>query len=242
MCAICGKPIHSNSTIDHVIPQAIYKWHEQYLERSEFMALRRRITSPRNTVRTHRHCNERKEEAIVSLDDLHVSRAKRGKLRQTFRDVEPYIEAFLSRKAELLERQQGRCFVCRAPLGESGVLRRIDDTADRIWDNACLICHRCNCRVKSGDVQTYRARRLSSRKNPRLTKAGVGTVRPKAAQEPPRTAPPEARLPKEPPKPPQTPPVPPAQSAPKKRRRRRRRSAIPPAATAERPGENNGTT
>lgn len=156
ICAICGKPIFNNCTIDHVIPQAIYKWHEQYLSHAEFAALRKRITSPRNTVRTHRHCNERKEESIVRIAGLHVSRTKRGKLHQTYTAVEPYIEAFLKRKDELRERQQNCCYVCDKPLRDGGVLRRIDDTLDRVWENACLICHRCNCRVRSHDVNTYR--------------------------------------------------------------------------------------
>ena len=154
LCAICGKPITGACTIDHVIPQAIYKWHENYLERPEFLALRRSITSGRNTVRTHRRCNERKEEAIVQLEGLHISRNKRAKLRKTYRSLEPYVEAFLAHKAALLKQQEGRCYVCRAPL-ETGVLRRIDDSVGRTWDNACLLCHRCNCRVKSKDVKTF---------------------------------------------------------------------------------------
>lgn len=207
ICAICGKPIFSNCTIDHVIPQAIYKWHEQYLSHAEFTALRRRITSPRNTVRTHRHCNERKEESIVHIAGLHVSRTKRGKLRQTYTAVEPYIEAFLQRKAELRERQQNCCYVCGKPLRDGGVLRRIDDTLDRVWENACLICHRCNCRVRSHDVKTYRLIRS-------------GAIRPT-----PKTPKPAAPPPAEPPKPTAAA----APDAPKKRRRRRHRRAKKPA-------------
>lgn len=163
LCAICGRAIVDHCTVDHVVPQAIYKWHEQYLGRTEFAALRRRLTSPRNTVRTHRHCNERKEESIVGLAGiaaLHVSRTKKAKLRETYRAVEPYIEAFLANKAALLERQGGRCCLCHTPLKGSGVLRRVDDTLERTWDNACLLCHRCNSRrVKSRDVKTYREHR-----------------------------------------------------------------------------------
>lgn len=159
VCAICGKPITGGCTIDHVIPQAIYKWNESYLGHAEFAALRRRITSVRNTVKTHRYCNERKEESIIRISSLHVSRRKRAKLREAYAAVEPYIEKFLEDKRRLAERQQGRCFICRIPLRNGGVLRRIDDTKPRTWDNACLICHRCNCRVKSRDVKTYRSER-----------------------------------------------------------------------------------
>ena len=163
ICAICGKPITANCTVDHVIPQAIYKWHESYLDKAEFSALRRRLTSARNTVRTHRRCNERKEESIVGIDGLHVSRRKRAKLRETYRAVEPYVQAFLEKKEQLAAQQQGRCFLCRAELRDGGVLRRIDDQLDRTWDNACLICHRCNARrVKSGDVKTYQAQRRAA--------------------------------------------------------------------------------
>ncbi len=161
LCAICGKPIVSGSTVDHVVPQAIYKWNECYLARAEFNDLRRRITSPRNTVRTHRYCNERKEESIVSVDSLHVSRTKRAKLRATFTAVKPYIEGFLENKAKLLDAQEHCCYICHAPL-KNGVLRRIDDTLERTWDNACLICHRCNCKVKSKDVKTYRQLRMTA--------------------------------------------------------------------------------
>lgn len=164
ICAICGKPITSGCTVDHVIPQAIYKWNENYLSHAEFAALRKRITSGRNTVKTHRYCNERKEESIIRIAGLHVSRRKRAKLRETYNAVEPYIEAFLENKQKLSEQQQGRCYVCRIPLKDGGVLRRIDDTRERTWDNACLICHRCNCRVKSKDVKTYRAHRGLHRK------------------------------------------------------------------------------
>ena len=212
ICAICGKPIFSNCTIDHVIPQAIYKWHEQYLSHAEFAALRKRITSPRNTVRTHRHCNERKEESIVRIAGLHVSRTKRGKLNQTYTAVEPYIEAFLKRKDELRERQQNCCYVCGKPLRDGGVLRRIDDTLDRVWENACLICHRCNCRVRSHDVKTYRLIRTGAiRPIPKKVKAVAPPVEP----EKPVVA------------------ADPAPAAPKKRRRRRRhrraKKAVVPA-------------
>jgi len=162
ICAICGKPITANCTIDHVIPQAIYKWHENYLDRPEFIALRNRITSGRNTVKTHRRCNERKEESIVRIESLHVSRTKRAKLRKTYDAVDPYIKAFMEHKAALLDAQHGRCYVCRTPLQDGGVLRRIDEELDRTWDNACLICHRCNCRVRSKDVKTYRQQRKKS--------------------------------------------------------------------------------
>lgn len=160
ICAICGKPITANCTIDHVIPQAIYKWHESYLSKQEFSLLRKRLTSVRNTVHTHRRCNERKEESIIGISSLHVSRRKRAKLRETYNAVEPYIQAFLGKKEMLLEQQQGRCFLCRSELTDGGVLRRINDTMGRTWDNACLICHRCNSRrVKSQDVKTYMERR-----------------------------------------------------------------------------------
>ena len=210
ICAICGKPITSGCTIDHVIPQAIYKWNEQYLDRAEFSALRKRITSPRNTVRTHRHCNERKEESIVHIAHLHVSRTKRAKLRQTYGAVESYIEAFLQKKDELREQQEGCCYVCRKPLRGGGVLRRIDDTLDRTWDNACLICHRCNCKVKSRDVKTYRLSRINAAKP---------TAKPKKLAKP-------AVLPADEVKPV---PVVAERVAPAKRRRRRRRRKKPTA-------------
>lgn len=178
ICAICGKAITANCTIDHVIPQAIYKWHEHYLSTAEFSALRRRLTSGRNTVRTHRRCNERKEESIIGIAGLHVSRRKRAKLRETYDAVEPYIRAFLEKKALLSEAQQGRCFLCHTQLRDGGVLRRIDNTLDRTWDNACLLCHRCNSRrVKSKDVKTYQERRKeavavkSRRRRPRRKSA-----------------------------------------------------------------------
>lgn len=217
ICAICGKPIFNNCTIDHVIPQAIYKWHEQYLDHAEFAALRRRITSPRNTVRTHRRCNERKEESIVRIALLHVSRTKRSKLHQTYTAVEPYIEAFLKRKDELRERQQNCCYICGKPLRDGGVLRRIDDTLDRVWENACLICHRCNCRVRSHDVKTYRLIRTGAiRPAPKKPKA----VMPPPAEPPPAAAPSVSDAP------------------PKRRRRHRRRRAKKPATQVPRTPEN----
>ena len=173
VCAICGKPITNGVTIDHVIPQAIYKWNEKYLDKAEFRELRRRITSPRNTVKTHRHCNEHKEESIIRVDTLHVSRTKRAKLRATYTAVEPYILAFLENKDKLRERQQGRCYVCHAPI-KNGVLRRIDDELERTWDNACIICHRCNCKVKSADVKSYRKHfRSAARRRRRRAPAEV---------------------------------------------------------------------
>jgi hypothetical protein len=181
LCALCGKPITFGCTIDHVVPQAIYKWHESYLDRAEFVALRARITSPRNTVKTHRRCNERKEESIIRVDGLHVSRTKRAKLRATFTAVEPYIEAFLANKERLLEAQEHRCFLCRAPI-KTGVLRRIDDTLERTWDNACLICHRCNCKVKSGDVKSYQLARKAATMR-RRRRRRPRRAAPKAPQE-----------------------------------------------------------
>ena len=179
ICAVCGLPLESNCTIDHVVPQAIYKWNESYLDHAAFTALRKQILSPRNTVKMHRSCNEKKAEAIIDISSLHVGRKKRASLRRTREAVAPYIESFLQSKVELLETQRGRCHLCRIRLSDGGVLRRVDETSARTWDNACLICHVCNRRVGSKDVKTYHENR-KARVN--RTKPHRRKPQPKAAQ------------------------------------------------------------
>lgn len=146
ICGICGKPMMSNSTQDHIYPKAILKWTPYSTD-----ALRKLINAPENIIMAHELCNTRKQDSIIQTDKVIMSGKQRETLKKLAERAQPEIDEFLRQKEALLKKQGGRCFGCGEKI-DSGSIRRIDPSQARTWSNGCVVCSRCNIR-KGGFFQ-----------------------------------------------------------------------------------------
>ena len=137
ICAICGKEINGNPTIDHVFPKALYKWNKS----SNIRAL---IQNKSNFVYAHKECNLKKEDSIINPNKLYLDDEKSRLLQTTYKNLLPVISDYETHKEEIYHYQTGKCFCCRKKIKSNAVLRRINPKKKRTWDNACLVCHTCN--------------------------------------------------------------------------------------------------
>ena len=144
LCAICGKPIAGRSSKEHVFPRAIAKWTEQYIEPKEFIDLIYAIESKDNIVKTHPDCNYEKSDSIISIDDLYLIEDERAGLESVYEEIEPYLNKYLEIKNDILESQAGKCLICKKPLQDDGVLRRLDKSKPRIIANGGIMCPECS--------------------------------------------------------------------------------------------------
>lgn len=151
ICAICGKRIKAKNmaNMDHAFPRALYKWAEFQMSEEDYFVAYINVESNDNKITAHRDCNERKEDAIPDIDKLHIAKEQRWRLKKVKDLLNPVINEYVSNKEELLEEQNSCCAECKRPLELKGaVLRRIASQKPRAWDNACVVCHRCNIKSK----------------------------------------------------------------------------------------------
>lgn len=144
VCAICGKELKKNVSIDHVFPRALYKWSECYLPAEEYKHIKKLIDGQNNHVKTHKGCNKVKEDEIPIVECLHIEKGQMDLLEALEDSLTDLIDNYTHNKQKLLVGQNRRCLGCGKKLKENGVLRRIDPDKKRTWDNACIVCHRCN--------------------------------------------------------------------------------------------------
>jgi len=151
ICAICGKPITEQKvSTDHVFPRAILKWALDF-SKEEQDELKAYIESPMNKVGTHVKCNLSKQDAIMDPDRLHLTGKHKENLRKMGDLIDKYIDNFIMHKNELLYKQDGCCYGCGKRV-KYLVIRRIDPKEPRSWDNACVVCSRCNTNIRISDL------------------------------------------------------------------------------------------
>lgn len=142
ICGICGLPITEKKTIDHIYPLALSKW--CFTENAD--AVTAVINSRENKMPAHQHCNERKHTKIPkNIDPLHIPEAQKRALKKKAEILKPQIENYKRHKAEIFQAQDCRCYNCGRQFGvNNGIMRRIDQSKPRAWDNACVVCAECN--------------------------------------------------------------------------------------------------
>lgn len=144
-CAICGKEITSTPTIDHVYPKALYKWSECYVSKERYRLIKRIVENSGNKLLVHKHCNVKKEEALPEIDALYVDGTTKTSLKNRAIRLEAVIETYANNKLQKIIEQKYKCFCCNKPINvNTGVLRRIQPQKKRVWENACIVCHKCN--------------------------------------------------------------------------------------------------
>lgn len=150
-CYICGRRVFDGSgTLEHLIPQAVFKWQECYPEAlsEEDMQLRDTIA---NTAIAHYDCNSRKGSMIYEprqFKKLAVTIAQAQDYQNLFNKLSNAISAYQELKQDVMWEQNCGCYICGMNVTErSGVLRRIDVQCERSRDNACVVCHKCCAKV-----------------------------------------------------------------------------------------------
>lgn len=139
VCSICGRRIEGSVNVDHIYPKALYKWIP------EARGLKKILEDDNNKTYTHVYCNSSKEDTIPTISELHIPFEKKKWLQAHQDVIAPAVIKYSSEKSRILRKQRGRCFCCgKLMRNETKVLRRIDGEQPRTWDNACVICRRCN--------------------------------------------------------------------------------------------------
>ena len=148
VCAICGKEIAFTPSVDHVLPRSLYKWSEAYLSKTEFNNIKSLIESSDNKVMTHEVCNAFKEDEIPLIETLYLSDVDKSRLNDLEKSLKNIIVNYRENKTKLLLGQNRRCASCGCKIKNEGVLRRINPKRKRTWDNACIVCHKCNLKKR----------------------------------------------------------------------------------------------
>ena len=97
-----------------------------------------------NQVKTHESCNKAKEDEIPTIDHLYIENDQMERLEALKDALDATISDYALHKYHLLQKQKERCFGCGKKIKGQGVLRRIDPDNDRKWENAAIVCHKCN--------------------------------------------------------------------------------------------------
>ena len=147
VCALCGEAIVSDDlSMDHFVPRAVDKWVTKELRPKQRVKIHSAILSQANLLSSHKGCNFAKLDAIMSIEELYInSKAELNRVTTTYTICQPAINRYLFYKKNVLDRQEGKCYICRQPLqGRSSTIRRINNVKERRWDNACIVCSECN--------------------------------------------------------------------------------------------------
>lgn len=159
ICAICGKEGKVHMNTDHIIPRAVFKWNREYISDEEYALLEAQIESDANKVAVHRECNLNKQDGIPDIGKLFIERSRRFALEELLQKTGKYIAYFSEHKRILFFLQDKKCFCCGRAASEGDVLRRIDPMKPRTWDNACLVCRKCNAERAGFTEEAFRARK-----------------------------------------------------------------------------------
>ena len=81
-CIYCGRDAYGRCSVEHIIPQSIYKWVGAYLTDKDKRELFNIITDRNNTWCACISCNESKNEHIINrydINNLHIDNTSKGK-------------------------------------------------------------------------------------------------------------------------------------------------------------------
>lgn len=160
ICALCGKILQYSKSKDHVFPRAIYKWEAQSLPVPAYKKIKKLIESKDNVSYVHPECNYVKEDSMPRIEKLYIPPKNKQKLIYIEMLLEDCVKDYQEHKQAILENQSKRCYNCGKTLTKTFVLRRIDKSKPRVWDNACIVCHRCNTRYRN-----FTSRMVDKREN-----------------------------------------------------------------------------
>lgn len=162
ICPLCGHELLPNANVnrDHLIPKAVFLWSKDLLNKQKYQALKRYVNSHINIYLVHERCNYRKQSALLNLTEvkkMHFSEENMTKIIKMYTSLNSQLNCYRQKAIFLTKKQKSRCFKCRRKYGRKSrrqlanqfVIRRIDPKKARSWENACLVCHKCNRIYKS---------------------------------------------------------------------------------------------
>ena len=169
ICFICGKPLPKNEkewSVDHFIPQAIYKWTKDK-EAKEL------IRSNENLFIVHAKCNYSKDSALPTkkaISQINADNKVKKTLNELHSKVQESVDEYRSIKQKTFALQDNKCAICGKALTlNNSTLRRINNNKNRSAKNAMCLCMNCNTQAGS-----------SSQKNKMTVKAQDRNVKSKS--------------------------------------------------------------
>ena len=153
ICPLCGQQFsnHSCKNKDHLIPRAVALWSKELLTKKEYSALRQYINSKYNIYWVHEDCNYHIQSVLLTLSQVRkLSYPKEAlpRINKMFISLNSQLNKYRSKIKQIKKNQKHRCYSCRRKINNHFVIRRINSKKNRTWDNACLVCNRCNSRYK----------------------------------------------------------------------------------------------
>lgn len=152
-CIYCGRDAYGRCSVEHIIPQSIYKWVGAYLTAEDKHELFNIITDRNNTWCACMSCNESKNEHIINrhdINNLHIDNTSKGEIKSLLDRADTYIKDYKGIKSRILKKQKFKCYTCSFMSHniDNFILRRDDHTKARSLENGVLLCERCN-QIKS---------------------------------------------------------------------------------------------
>ncbi len=150
ICVICGQPLtkdESKWSVDHFIPQAIYKW----VKDDQTKQL---IESDENIFVVHAQCNYSKDSTLPTnqiINEMHASKKIKAEMHDLYKDAEDSVVSYRAMKQSTLDAQDRKCAACGKKLSlNNATMRRIDNKKSRNRKNAMCLCEKCNIRASYG--------------------------------------------------------------------------------------------
>lgn len=168
-CVYCGRDVQDyNKSIEHIVPQSIYKWTENILTDSEKEELKGLLTSNTNLYLAHEKCNRHKLDTIPNksdMDALNISMNQKKNLKILISKVQIYKDKYLSLKNAVSARNNNRCKMCGCKINyKYETVRRIDNHKERNISNAMIVCSTCNDKVYANRKKRERRNKNNMRK------------------------------------------------------------------------------
>lgn len=138
-CIYCGKPIHTQEIIVHIIPLFTAKWasfdNDVYAEFAED------LHSDINKGCAHTSCRNKVATIVPDIDSLYISEESKDFLRPLAERLKYAAE---DNTETIRKLQDYKCSICEGYLGFNYILRRLDNNKPRSFENAICIHGRCN--------------------------------------------------------------------------------------------------
>lgn len=146
-CSICGKLVpFSETNVDHIIPQAIFKWTAAYMTDEEVEKYAEICRSPFNKTLTCCNCNFDKASSLDIPE--YISDEQKEFVRTSLVQMEDLLFKYQKLLRSVLRKYNYKCLICGKTIGMKNVsLRRANEHGPRIIDNAISVCFDKKCQT-----------------------------------------------------------------------------------------------
>lgn len=153
ICALCGNKLNikniGSMNIDHLIPQSVFKY-------ANTKGLNDLCNSMDNLILVHKNCNIRKGIDFLDVSMLYLSKQRKSEIQEHQKRCQPYIDKFNHLREEKVEEQGNECAICHKEIEyTSTIIRRLDCSKKRTYENSIGLCKECNKRYTKRDRINY---------------------------------------------------------------------------------------